>query len=125
MKKLLNVLLIIFSVIASILSLVFIVLEARLLFSLDWTIYDNAFNGMIRYLLRLLLSIFVLLVCLANIINLKIKKTSLEILLLFSIIAIFISSIIISIFASNYVGLVCVLLSFIILSIKTTKLFIK
>lgn len=125
MKKLLNVLLIIFSVIATILSLVFIVLEARLLFSLDWTIYDNAFNGMIRYLLRLLLSIFVLLVCLANIINLKIKKTSLDILLLFSIIAIFISSIIISIFASNYVGLVCVLLSFIILSIKTTKLFIK
>lgn len=125
MKKLLNVLLIIFSVIASILSLVFIVLEARLLFSLDWTIYDNAFNGMIRYLLRLLLSIFVLLVCLANIINLKIKKTSLEILLLFSIVSIFISSIIISIFASNYVGLVCVLLSFIILSIKTTKLFIK
>lgn len=125
MKKLLNVLLIIFSVIASILSLVFIVLEARLLFSLDWTIYDNAFNGMIRYLLRLSLSIFVLLVCLANIINLKIKKTSLEILLLFSIVSIFISSIIISIFASNYVGLVCVLLSFIILSIKTTKLFIK
>ena len=125
MKKLLNVLLIIFSVIASILSLVFIVLEARLLFSLDWTIYDNAFNGMIRYLLRLSLSIFVLLVCLANIINLKIKKSSLEILLLFSIVSIFISSIIISIFASNYVGLVCVLLSFIILSIKTTKLFIK
>lgn len=125
MKKLLNVLLIIFSVIASILSLVFIVLEARLLFSLDWTIYDNAFNGMIRYLLRLLLSIFVLLVCLANIINLKFKKTSLEILLMFSIVSIFISSIIISIFASNYVGLVCVLLSFIILSIKTTKLFIK
>lgn len=125
MKKLLNVLLIIFSVIASILSLVFIVLEARLLFSLDWTIYDNAFNGMIRYLFRLLLSIFVLLVCLANIINLKFKKTSLEILLMFSIVSIFISSIIISIFASNYVGLVCVLLSFIILSIKTTKLFIK
>lgn len=125
MKKLLNVLLIIFSVIASILSLVFIVLEARLLFSLDWTIYDNAFNGMIRYLFRLLLSIFVLLVCSANIINLKFKKTSLEILLMFSIVSIFISSIIISIFASNYVGLVCVLLSFIILSIKTTKLFIK
>lgn len=125
MKKLLNVLLIIFSVIASILSLVFIVLEVRLLFSLDWTIYDNVFNGMIRYLFRLLLSIFVLLVCLANIINLKFKKTSLEILLMFSIVSIFISSIIISIFASNYVGLVCVLLSFIILSIKTTKLFIK
>jgi len=125
MKKLLNVLLIIFSVIATILSLVFIILEARLLFSLDWTIYDNAFNGMIRYLFRLLLSIFVLLVCLANIINLKIKKTSLEILLMFSTVSIFISSIIISIFASNYVGLVCVLLSFIILSIKTTKLFIK
>ena len=125
MKKLLNVLLIIFSVIASILSLVFIVLEARLLFSLDWTIYDNVFNGMIRYLFRLLLSIFVLIVCLANIINLKFKKTSLEILLMFSIVSIFISSIIISIFASNYVGLVCVLLSFIILSIKTIKLFIK
>ena len=125
MKKLLNVLLIIFSVIATILSLIFIVLEARLLFSLDWTIYDNAFNGMIRYLFRLLLSIFVLIVCLANIINLKFKKTSLEILLMFSIVSIFISSIIISILASNYVGLVCVLLSFIILSIKTTKLFIK
>lgn len=125
MKKLLNVLLIIFCIISSILSLVFIVIEARLLFSLDWSIYDNAFNGMIRYLFRLLLSLFVLLVSISNIISIKIKKTSLEVLLMFSNLALFISSIIISLFASNYVGLVCILLSFIILSIKTTKIFIK
>ena len=74
MKKLLNVLLIIFCIISSILSLVFIVIEARLLVSLDWSIYDNAFNGMIRYLFRLLLSLFVLLVSISNIISIKIKK---------------------------------------------------
>lgn len=125
MKKLLNVLLIIFCIISSILSLVFIVIEARLLVSLDWSIYDNAFNGMIRYLFRLLLSLFVLLVSISNIISIKIKKTPLEVLLMFSNLALFISSIIISLFASNYVGLVCILLSFIILSIKTTKIFIK
>lgn len=125
MKKFLNVLLIIFCIISSILSLVFIVIEARLLVSLDWSIYDNAFNGMIRYLFRLLLSLFVLLVSISNIISIKIKKTSLEVLLMFSNLALFISSIIISLFASNYVGLVCILLSFIILSIKTTKIFIK
>lgn len=125
MKKLLNVLLIIFCIIFSILSLIFIVIEARLLVSLDWSIYDNAFNGMIRYLFRLLLSLFVLLVSISNIISIKIKKTSLEVLLVFSNLALFISSIIISLFASNYVGLVCMLLSFIILSIKTAKIFIK
>ena len=125
MKKLLNVLLIIFCIISSILSLVFIVIEARLLVSLDWSIYDNAFNGMIRYLFRLLLSLFVLLVSISNIISIKIKKTSFEVLLMFSNLALFISSIIISLFASNYVGLVCMLLSFIILSIKTAKIFIK
>lgn len=125
MKKLLNVLLIIFCIISSILSLVFIVIEARLLVSLDWSIYDNAFNGMIRYLFRLLLSLFVLLVSISNIISIKIKKTSLEVLLMFSNLALFISSIIISLFASNYVGLVCMLLSFIVLSIKTAKIFIK
>ena len=125
MKKFLNVLLIIFCIISSILSLVFIVIEARLLVSLDWSIYDNAFNGMIRYLFRLLLSLFVLLVSISNIISIKIKKTPFEVLLMFSNLALFISSIIISLFASNFVGLVCILLSFIILSIKTAKIFIK
>ena len=58
MNKLFKVLLVIISSIIMILSLAFIVIEGRLLFSGDWLIYDSPFNGFIRYLCRLLIAIF-------------------------------------------------------------------
>ena len=50
MSKLFKVLLVIVSSIVMLLSLAFIVIEGRLLFSGDWLIYDSPFNGFIRYL---------------------------------------------------------------------------
>lgn len=57
MKKTAKIICYISSIILIIFSLIFIFLEARNLFSGDWLIYENKFNGFIRYFLRLLLSI--------------------------------------------------------------------
>lgn len=123
MKKLLNILLnillILFSSIIIILGLAFIFLEARLLISLDWSIYDFAFNGFIRYLFRLLIALLAVICCVFEIINIKKKNESLAKTLYLSNISLFLMCIIISIFATNYVGILCIALSTILLIIKT------
>ena len=57
MKKLFNVLIGIFSAIILLLSIVFAVIEARLLFSGDWLVYDNAAAGFFKYLFRFILAL--------------------------------------------------------------------
>ena len=71
MKKVLNVFLAIFCIISAILAFAFVIIEGRLLIFGDWLVYDNAFNGFVRYALRLILSLFALLVTVVEVINLK------------------------------------------------------
>lgn len=119
MKTLVKILLSIINFIVIILSVAFIVIEARLLFSLDFTIYDNILNGFIRYFLRLILAIYVLIIGILvyGYLNKKNKK------LLISILSTLIISIILLFTTTNYVGLVCFGLSIIysILSIINYK----
>lgn len=53
MKKLSNVLLIIFSVIIALVSLIFVVIEGRLVLSFDWTLHEHELLGFLQYLARL------------------------------------------------------------------------
>lgn len=53
MKKLSSILLIIFSIIIALLSLVFVIIEGRLVLSFDWTLHEQEFLGFIQYLARL------------------------------------------------------------------------
>ncbi len=107
MNKLFKVLLVIISSIIMILSLAFIVIEGRLLFSGDWLIYDSPFFGCIRYLGRLLLSVFAFTKCLLEIIYIN-KEHKLKEYLGYADIGLVVMSVVILIFSTNYVGLVCI-----------------
>ena len=107
MKKTLNILITIFSVFLIIFSLLFIVIEGRLLFSKDWIVYDNAFNGFVRYLLRLFLSILVFALSIAEILNIKKQNENLFYYLIYIDLGLVIMSILTYIYTTNYVSVVC------------------
>ena len=92
-----------------ILSLAFMFIEARLLISLDWSIYDFAFNGFIRYFFRFVLALFALSVCVFEFINLK-KKTLSKYLFIADL-SLVLMSVIALIYTANYVGIICIVLS--------------
>lgn len=118
MKKVMNIVLIGFSTIFGLFALAFAFLEARLLVSLDWTIYDFAFNGFIRYFLRLIIALAALAVCVIQIKNvIKENEKVSKVLYLVDYLLLLIS-IVIAIFATNYVGIICIGLSASIILIK-------
>ena len=109
MKTMLKVLSVFISVIILILSLAFIVIEGRLLFSGDWIVYDSPFFGFVRYLFRLIISGFAFLKSLFEILCLN--KESKHSWLLYGDIAMIICAFVILLFATNYVGVVCICLA--------------
>jgi hypothetical protein len=125
MSKVLSVSRIFISTLIIILSLSFIFIEARLILAGDFLIYNNAFNGFIRYFFRLILSILSLLVALYEIINIKKKDEKIKEYLIYGSISLVLMSIVISFFSSNYVGLVLIVLSSLFLLNKLLLIKIK
>ena len=121
MNKLFKVLLVIVSSIIMILSLAFIVIEGRLLFSGDWLIYDSPFNGFIRYLCRLLIAIFAFTKSLLEVIYIN-KEHSIKEYLYYGDISLVLMSLSILVFSTNYVGIICTLLANLNLLIKFINL---
>ena len=119
MKKVFNVFLAIFCIISAILAFAFVIIEGRLLIFGDWLVYDNAFNGFVRYALRLILSLFALLVTVVEVINLKKKNLSLKNYLFFAQLSLLALSVVCCIFATNFVGIACLVLSLILSILKT------
>ena len=117
MSKLFKVLLVIISSIIMILSLAFIVIEGRLLFSGDWLIYDSPFNGFIRYLCRLLIAIFAFTKSLLEVIYIN-KKHSIKDYLYYGDISLVLMSLSILVFSTNYVGIICTVLANLLLLVK-------
>ena len=117
MSKLFKVLLVIVSSIVMLLSLAFIVIEGRLLFSGDWLIYDSPFNGFIRYLCRLLIAIFAFTKSLLEVIYIN-KEQSIKEYLYYGDISLVLMSLSILVFSTNYVGIICTLLANLNLLIK-------
>ena len=106
MKRIGKILSLVFSAFIIIFSIIFLIIESRTLFSLDWTLYENTFNGMIRYLFRVIISLFGLLLGIFTYIALLKKyNQTLHIYLYVGSITFLISSIIIAIFASNYLDI--------------------
>lgn len=122
MKKLFKILICIISSIMMILSFAFIIIEGRLFFSCDWSVYDSPFFGMIRYLSRLLLAIFAFTKSLLEIIYIN-KKHSIKEYLFYGDIALVVMSIVILIFSTNYVGVICLIVS--IIGLLTKIIYIK
>jgi hypothetical protein len=104
MKRLFNILITIVSSLIIVLSLVFIVIEGRLLVSLDWIIYDNNLNGFIRYFFRFIIALICLAIGLLEIINRYKKNNNLDYYLLISELSLVISSVIILAYSANYIG---------------------
>ena len=96
----------IFSALIILFSLVFIVIEGYNLFSVDWTLYENATDGFVRYLCRFILAIFGIVIGIFTYFAMSKKSNKiLLIYLYFGSIAFIISSIIISFFATNYLDI--------------------
>ena len=88
-------------------ALVFIYIEGRNLFSLDWKLYENPFNGFVRYFLRLLDALFALMMGVATyfILRKKNENETASLYFYFGAIALLVCSIIIGCFSSNYIDI--------------------
>ena len=115
MSKVLSISRIIISTLIIILSIVFIFIEARLILAGDYLIYDNALNGFIRYLFRLILSILSFIVALFEIINIKKKDEKIKEYLMYGSVSLVVMSLTIIFFSTNYVGIVLLSLSSLLL----------
>lgn len=107
MRKALNICIGIINSFILFFSIIFIIIEGRLVLSSDWTVYDNVYNGLLRYLLRLFLAILVFIFSIIEFINLKLQKESLFFYLVYIDLGLIIMSLLTLIFGSNYVGVVC------------------
>lgn len=124
MRKINNILISIFSVIVFILSFVFVIIEGRLVFSLDWTIYDNAFLGFLKYFFRLIIALLTCVYAVFEFINFKKKSELISFVLFIYNICLVIVSIVLIFTVTNMVGEIAILLSLIILLIKGLFIFL-
>ena len=125
MKILRNILIGFLSIVIFILSLAFIVIEGRLLFSLDWIIYDNTVFAFLRYLFRFMISLFTLVYAILEFINMKKKSEKLNYILFIYNICLFSSTIFLFIYATNMVGEIALCISLVMLLVKVVFMFFK
>jgi hypothetical protein len=118
MKIVRNILVGFFSIIIFVLSLAFIVIEGRLLFSLDWTIYDNVIFGFLRYFFRFLIAISLCIYSIVEFINMKKKSEKIQFILFIYNFCLVIVSIFLLFQATNMVGEIAISLSLLILLVK-------
>ena len=117
MKKLLHVIYYIFSGIIVFLATAFCIIEGRLLFSGDWLIYESAFHGCIEYFCRFLMAVFALVIGFLPFVNRAKNNPKISDFLKIGSVALVVMSIIICLFATNYIGemLVCISVIFLLL----------
>ena len=101
-------------------ALLMAVIEARFLFSFDWSIYDSSFLALIRYVCRLVLAMFTLRICVMELNNLKKSDRKKETFLMFADISLLVMSILILIFSANYIGIVCIVLAILLIVLKAS-----
>ena len=118
MKIVRNILVGFFSIIIFVLSLAFIVIEGRLLFSLDWTIYDKVIFGFLRYFFRFLIAISLCIYSIVEFINMKKKSEKIQFILFIYNVCLVIVSIFLLFQATNMVGEIAISLSLLILLVK-------
>ena len=111
MRKLLHIGYYIFSGILLLLATAFCMIEGRLLFSGDWSIYEYAFQGGIQYFCRLLLAVFALGMGFLSFVNIIKQRKKISDLLRTGAVALVIMSAIICFFAINYVGEILLVIS--------------
>ncbi len=108
MKKILKIILCFIWAIISILCLAFIFIEARLLVAGDWLVYDNALNGFIRHLLRLLIAFYGLSLAVLEFVNCKRKSLRIAIFINVGVMAMIPLAILAFFAATNFVDVIIV-----------------
>ena len=118
MKRLVfNILTGFLSAIILLLSIVFLVIEGRLLFSGDRLVYDNVALGFIKYFFRFLIALFAGTYAVFEFINMKKKSNIINWFLFIGNVSLVIISAVLSFTATNMVGeiaLIVALLAFIV-----------
>lgn len=104
MKKASQIITYISAALLAIFSLVFIVVESRNLFSGDWLLFENQVNGFFRYFLRFVLSLACMAIAIFPFILFHKPSVPKRIYFYASAIALFVGSLIINEFTTNYVG---------------------
>ena len=125
MKIIRNILIGFFSIIIFVLSIAFIVIEGRLLFSLDWTIYDNAFFGFLKYFFRFIIALLTCAYSIFEFINFKKKSELISFVLFIYNICLVIVSIFLVFQATNMVGEIALTISLFVLLIKVMFLLLN
>lgn len=110
MKKVFNILYYFVCSLILILAIVMSFLEARLIVSLDFMLYDNAFNGFIRHFLRLIIALSYLLMVLIVFIKKLRNNDFIKKHFVFLEFGLLITSYILYLTTANYIGLVCFIL---------------
>lgn len=125
MKKIINIIFYLICFIIALLSFAMMFIELRLLISGDFIIYDNVFNGFIRYFFRFLLSCLFVFMVLCESIG-KIKKNDFikNNLLVFEM-SMLIASVIIFLTTTNYINIIVLLLMIMFIALKILKMNIK
>lgn len=118
MKKVFNVITGIFSAIILLLSVVFIVIEGRLLFCGDWVIYDNAAAGFFKYFFRLVLALFAATHSIFEYINMKKKNDKITHYLFIGNFVLVIMGMVLVFTATNMVGEIGLLIAMVTLLVK-------
>ena len=128
MKTVLKILLIAVCSIIMIFALAIVFLEGRLIFSLDWTVYQSPANGFIRYALRLIIALTAFGISLLEIINLKKKNAEISSIIFFAELGLLLASLPVCIFGANFIGLAYTLLAvllFVLSALQKSLLFSK
>lgn len=125
MKKIINIIFYLICFIIALLSFAMMFIELRLLISGDFIIYDNVFNGFIRYFFRFLLScLFVFMVLCESIRKIKNNDFIKNNLLVFEM-SMLIASVIIFLTTTNYINIIVLLLMIMFIALKILKMNIK
>lgn len=127
MKKFLNIILVtllsIILVVTLILGLAFTFIEGRFVISLDWIVYQNPVNILIRHILRLVLAITLIIYVIREFVNMSRKKDKSTFSLLGQNIGLVVLGVIMYVNTTNYVDIVGLVLPLVILAIKLILVF--
>ena len=127
MRKFFNIILVtllsIILVVTLILGLAFTFIEGRFVISLDWIVYQNPVNILIRHILRLVLAITLIVYVIREFVNMGRKKDKSTFKLLGQNIGLVVLGVIMYVNTANYVDIVGLILPLVILAIKLILVF--
>lgn len=92
------------------LSIFFIVIEGRTLFSREISIFNNVAGGYVTYSSRFILALLILVISVISLIYFIRKNNKLSIYVYFFSLTVLISSVIISIYATNFIDILFIII---------------